>query len=165
MEWTWPIPPVRANLWRRLYNVFIIKPVTSHAINIHSAPSAPFSWCSIVAPGHPEICRLHIKSKVGVLRRLYRPFTQDRLQLHLRERFCNPREGSCAFLAAAFFWTGWKVSSEFAQHRRAWGVSIQDAVSSIGDAGSIRPGWMPPQVELSTRGIRSSSRERGLLTQ
>ncbi len=120
MEWTWPILPVRANLWRRLHNVFIIKPVTSHAINIHLAPSAPFSWCSIVAPGHPKICRLHIKSKVGVPRCPYQPVTQDRLQLHLREHFCNPREGSRVVLATALFWTGWKVSIEFEQHRRAW---------------------------------------------
>ncbi len=108
MEWTWPILPVRANLWRRLHNVFIIKTVTNHAINIHLAPSAPFSWCSIVASGHPEIRRLNIKSKVGVPRRPYHPITQDRLQLHLRERFCDPREGSCAFLDTAFSGLGEK---------------------------------------------------------
>ncbi len=36
---------------------------------------------------------------------------------------------------------GWvKVSSELAQGRRALGTFIRDVVSSIGDAGSTRPG-------------------------
>ncbi len=32
-----------------------------------------------------------------------------------------------------------KVSSKLAQDRRAWGTSISDVVSSIGDTGSTRP--------------------------
>ncbi len=32
-----------------------------------------------------------------------------------------------------------KVSSELAQDRRAWNVSVRDVVNAIGDAGSTRP--------------------------
>ncbi len=32
-----------------------------------------------------------------------------------------------------------KVSSEFAQDHQAWGASIRDVVSTIGDAGSTHP--------------------------
>ncbi len=43
-----------------------------------------------------------------------------------------------------------KVPSELAQDRRVWSASVRDVVSSIGDAGSTRPGWMPTQVQVST---------------
>ncbi len=41
-----------------------------------------------------------------------------------------------------------KVSSELVQDRRVWRASIRDVVSSVGNAGSTRPGWMPPQVQV-----------------
>ncbi len=42
-----------------------------------------------------------------------------------------------------------KVSSELAQDRRAWSASVRDVVNAIGDASSIRPGWLPTQVQVS----------------
>ncbi len=44
---------------------------------------------------------------------------------------------------------GESLSSELAQHRRAWSASVRDVVNEIGDAGSARPGWMPTQVQVS----------------
>ncbi len=41
-----------------------------------------------------------------------------------------------------------RVSSELAQDRRAWGASIRDVVSSVGGAGSTRPGRMPTQGQF-----------------
>ncbi len=43
-----------------------------------------------------------------------------------------------------------EVSSELAHDRRAWGATLRDAVSSIGDVGWIHPRWMPTQVQEST---------------
>ncbi len=44
---------------------------------------------------------------------------------------------------------GPRVSSKLAQHRRAWSVSGRDVINSIGDAGSTRLNWMPPQVQVA----------------
>ncbi len=41
------------------------------------------------------------------------------------------------------------VSSELAQDRRAWSASARDVDNLIGDAGSIRPGWISTQVQVS----------------
>ncbi len=41
-----------------------------------------------------------------------------------------------------------KVSIECTQDRRAWSASVRGVVNSIGDAGSIRPGWMLTQVQV-----------------
>ncbi len=46
-----------------------------------------------------------------------------------------------------------EVSSEFAQHRRAWSDSFRDVVNAIGDAGSARLGWMPTQVSKYLTGV------------
>ncbi len=41
-----------------------------------------------------------------------------------------------------------KVPSELAQDRRAWSTSARDVVNLDGDAGSTRPGSMPPEVQV-----------------
>ncbi len=48
-------------------------------------------------------------------------------------------------------------SSELAQDRRAWSASVLDVVNPVGDAGSTRPEWMPPQVQLSTNVAKFAS--------
>ncbi len=52
-----------------------------------------------------------------------------------------------------FGYTWWRMDwmkdyGELAQDRRAWGASVRGVVNSIDEAGSIRPGWMLPQVQL-----------------
>ncbi len=67
----------------------------------------------------------------------------------------EPHSGKWVFGHARWRKDCVKVSSEFAQNRRAW-----SAVKLIGDAGSTRPGWMPTQalVQVSTWWVLTTPR-------
>ncbi len=88
--------------------------------------------------------------------RTWRWWTEGRLETWATtlKADMEPLSGPWVFGYAQWRKNWVKVSSVLA---RAWGASIRDMICSFGDAGSIRPGWMPPQVQVSRYTLISAS--------